>query len=176
MAWAVENDIDEIVGDIPISSGISRTNFLNKAADEMNAYFSGIYSLPINIPASVASVISGATTNTLKSINQDLAGGWLLLSISSVHEDDSLHSFAKDLEKRALDKLKMIQANKMVLTGVDKDLDHSDNIVRPSKIRSDSPDGKSSNLSQTGSNATDDHSYFNRPIDEIGNPGFTVDL
>ncbi len=176
MAWAIDADVDSILGNIPIGSGVSRTDFLNKAADEMNAYFSSLYTLPITIPSSVSSVISGVTTNTLKSINQDLAAGWLLLSIDTVHEDVALHSFAKDLEKRALDKLKMIQATKMVLTGVTQDTDPSDNVVRPMKILSSSPDGKSVNMNQSSSKATDQSSYFNRPIDEVGDPAYTVDL
>ena len=175
MAWCTESDVNKMLNDMPVGSGVDRPHFINKAEDNMNAAFAGIYEIPITIPSSVATVVSGATTNLLQSINEDLAAGLLLLSLASVHEIDSLHSYAKDMEKRAISKIDKIHSRKLVLVGATADTDPSDDAPRASKVIVSSPDGKS-DIAQSSSNATDEKSYFNRPHNEIANPAFDVDI
>lgn len=160
---------------MPVGSGTDRTHFINKATDKMNAAFAGIYQIPIEIPSTVATVVSGATTNLLKSINQDYAAGLLLLSLSAVHEIDNLHSYAMEMKRSAISEINKIHKRELVLVGVIADTDPSDDAPRASKIKVDSPDGKS-NIAQTSANATDEKSYFNRPHNEIGNPSKDVDI
>ena len=165
--WCSESDIDKLLSKLPVGSGISKTDFITKAETVMNTYFLGTYVLPISIPSTIDSITSGTTTALLKSIQEDLATGTFLLSLASVHEVDSLHSYAKDLEKRALSTLSDIKTGKLTLIGVTIDTDPSDDAAKPSKILSSSPDTLDSAFT-TSSEAKDSRSFFNRPLRETG--------
>ncbi len=163
--WCSTNDIDDLIGDIPVGSGVDRVKFINKAEAVMNTYFAGIYTLPISILSSVDPVTSGTTTNLLKSLQEDLSSGMFLLSLASVHEVESLHSYAKDLRGRALSNLKQIREGEITLIGAT--LESNPSLSKPRKILSNAPENYDTGFTSS-TEALDSNSFYNRPMRETG--------
>ena len=92
VAYAKPGDL--LIGDVTLSSGLSRESFLRDAADEMDSRLGFVYVLPI------AGIQPHAIT-LLKMINARLASGRLLMSIAAPSEDDSVHRYGEWLIKEA---------------------------------------------------------------------------
>jgi hypothetical protein len=162
--WCSTGDVDRLIGNLPVGSGVDKASFLTKSEAIMNSMFAGIYDLPITIPSTYDAVASGVTTNLLQSIQEDLTAGIFLLAQSSVHEADSLHQYAKDLESRALKQLQLIHDGKMTLIGVTTESDLTSTLINPAKILSRSPEDYDTAF-PANDLALDSQSFFNGPID-----------
>jgi hypothetical protein len=146
-------DVDQIIGKLPIASGISVQAFLDDAWGEMHTYMLGIYDIPITVSAGTPSTTSGIVSNILNTIQKELAGGMLLLSLDTTSENANIHAYGEYLVGQAEKKLQDIQAQLLILPGVALDTDITDNVAKPGRVLSGSPDSAS---------------YFNRPYDEVG--------
>lgn len=175
MGYCVVADLERMINKIPVSSGLDKQGFIDKAQTIMDSKFAGLYDIPIAIPSSVTSIQSGATANLLKSINEDLAAGHLLLTTNLVAENVNLHKYSSSLVFRALDMLKEIKTQEITLVGAPIDSNLADNLAKPKKIHYTAPDGKS-DYKEDSDKAVDDKSYFNRPYEEIGDEGYEVDI
>lgn len=153
--YASTTDMDQILGELPVSSGMDKQVFLDIAAAEMHTYMIGFYEVPVNIPSSVATATSGVSSNILKSINQDLASGRLILALDTTGENATLHSYGEWLVTSSIKKLEDIKTQVLFLPGAPLDSDRSDDKARVSRVQVSSPD---------------DSSYFNRSYNEIANP------
>lgn len=152
--YAVESDVSQTIGRLPIASGISVQSFIDDAYAQMNTYFIGIYEIPITIKSETTAITSGIVTNILKSIEKELAGGKLLLSLDTTSENDNIHSYGEYLVGEAEKKLQNIRDQILILPGVEQETDISEGTVKPSRLRVSSPYSAS---------------YFNRPYNQVGN-------
>ena len=155
MGYAVSSDVDQVIGKLPVASGVLRQGFLDSAEATMDTYFIGIYNVPIEVLSSVATTVSGVTANVLKSIQQNLAAGNLLLSLTTSTENASIHDYGRYLVEGATKILDDIKTQVFILPGATLDTDRSDDVARPSHIQYSSPDGTDI--------ARDSGSFFNRP-------------
>jgi len=158
--YANTTDLDQILGKLPVSSGMSKQDFIDSAAAEMHTYMIGLYDVPITVPSSVATTVSGITSNILKSINQDLATGRLILALDTAGENETIHNYGSWLVDNSIDKLKQIKSQGIFLPGATLDTDRTDDVARVGRVDSSSPDSAS---------------YFNRNYNEIGNSTYKVD-
>lgn len=111
---------DLLIGDIQLSSTLSKESFVRDAADEMNARLGFVYILPITgIPAHA--------TTLLKMINARLASGRLLMSIAAPAEDDGVHRYGEWLIKQAYDDLYAICNGQIILGGAVPAIDPNPN-------------------------------------------------
>jgi len=152
--YCVTTDVDQIIGELPISSGMSKQAFIDAAVAEMHTYMIGLYDVPVHIPSSVVSTTSGITTNILKSINQDLTAGRLILALDTTMENAANHSYGEWLVDNSIKKLEDIKNQVLVLLGAPVDTDRSDEKPRTARVQVSAPDSSS---------------YFNRDYDEIAN-------
>lgn len=155
MGYATSSDVDQIIGKLPVASGITTQSFLDAAEAEMHTYMIGLYNVPIEIKSSVATTTSGVTTNVLKSIHQDLTAGRLILALDTTMENENVHSYGEYLISNAVKKLEDIQTQVLFLLGATLDTDRADEKARFGIVSSSSPDKES---------------YFNRSYKEIANP------
>jgi len=84
--YADASDVDQILSQLPVASGVSRQAFLDSAEAEIHANLIGIYKVPVEVLSTVATTVSGVTHNILQSIQQDLAAGRLLLSLATANQ------------------------------------------------------------------------------------------
>jgi len=159
MSYATEDNVDEILSNLPIASGSSVQAFLDSAEAEMNSYMIGLYEVPISVPSSVATTTSGVTANLLQSIQQDLSAGRLLLALDATMEDDKIHAYAEWLVDNSTRKLEDIRSQTLILPGATKDTDRSDDKIRVGKVTFSTPDKDT---------------YFGRNQREIANPSYKV--
>jgi hypothetical protein len=114
------NPGDLLIGDMEISSALSRESYIRDAANEMDARLGFVYALPIvGIPTHAQTL--------LKMINARLASGRLLMSIAAPSEDDSVHRYGTWLIKCAYDDLYAICNGQIVLTGATTVVDSNPN-------------------------------------------------
>jgi hypothetical protein len=159
MSYATTTDIDQVIGKIPVASGVLRQGFLDSAEAIMHTYMIGIYNVPIEVKSSVATTISGVTYNILNTVQKNLAAGNLLLSLTTSIENDAIHDYGRYLVETATDTLKNIKTQKIILPGATIDTDPSDDVVKPTNLQYSSPDGTDV--------ARDSGSYFNRPYEQV---------
>lgn len=159
MGYCDSDNVNQIIGNLPVASGITTQDFIDSAEAEMHTYMIGLYNVPIEIKSSVATTTSGVTTNILQSINQDLAGGRLILALDTTMENEQIHGYAEYLVENAIKKLEDIRNQKMLLIGATLDEDKTDDKARFGIVSSSSPDSSS---------------YFNRDYKEIANPQYEV--
>ena len=166
MGYAITTDLDQILSQLPVASGVSRQAFLDSAEAEIHTAMIGLYKVPVEVLSTVATTISGVTYNILKSIEQDLAAGRLILSLATTNENEQIHDYGKFLVDGATSKLKDIKTRVLILPGATVDEDRTDDNPRPNKVLFSAPDGKST--------ATDEKSFFNRPYEQVANPSNEV--
>lgn len=159
MSYAVTTDVDQVIGKLPVASGVLRQGFLDSAEAIMNTSFIGIYEVPVEVLSSVATTVSGVTYNILNTIQKNLAGGNLLLSLTTSTENESVHDYGKYLVENASKMLEDIKTQVLILPGATLDTDKSDDVARPSQVHYSAPDGTDI--------AKDAGSYFNRPYDQV---------
>lgn len=98
MAYCKPQDL--LIGDVTLSSVLSRESYVRDAADEMDARLGFVYALPLPLTQLQPHAIT-----LLKMINARLASGRLLMSIAAPAEDDSVHRYGEWLIKSAYEDL-----------------------------------------------------------------------
>jgi len=161
MGYAISSDVDQVIGKLPVASGVLRQGFLDSAEATIHTYFIGIYDVPVEVKSSVATTISGVTYNILNTVQKNLAGGNLLLSLTTSTENESVHDYGKYLVEGATNTLKDIKTQVLILPGATLDTNPSDDVARPSQVQYSAPDGTDT--------AKDAGSYFNRPFEQVAN-------
>lgn len=152
--YASEDDVKQIIGRLPIASGISVQDFLDDAWGEMHSYMIGLYTIPVTIVDGTTAGASGITAQILKTIQKEMAGGKLLLSLDTTAESEGIHAYGETLINNAVSKLQDIQTQVLLLPGATLDTDVSDDAAKFPKIGFSSPDQSS---------------FFNRDYNEVGN-------
>jgi hypothetical protein len=159
MTYSVDTNVLSRINHVKVPSGVLISEFRDDAFNEINIQIRKLYTVP---------VVSTDDTDMgfLKSIEADLAGGKLLLDISTVQEIDSLHEFGMELIKRSSINISKIIAESIVLIGAEKDTDSSDTMVNFPSITLKSPDDydnfnrKPSGIQQDAANGrTNSHQY-----------------
>lgn len=102
---------DLLIGDLIISETLDRQKFVDDAADEIDSKLGWIYQTPI--------VLTGLPRHEallLKSINNRLASGRLLLTLYQSGENNSVHAYAASLVRDATNDLMLIANGDVVLS------------------------------------------------------------
>lgn len=111
MAYSEVSDL--LIGDLLISESVDRAKFVNLAAEEIDSKLGWVYELPLR----TAEVASSPTAwknlplhqaNILKSINNRLATGRLILTLDIAGEGTQLHAYGWHLIQEALGDLAVI--------------------------------------------------------------------
>ena len=119
MAYSAVGDL--LIGDLLISESVDRQKFVDLAAEEIDSKLGWVYELPLHgvgVPPSDTSWQSFPIhqVSLLKSINNRLATGRLILTLDIAGEGTQLHAYGWHLVNEALGDL-------MVIANGDQDLD-----------------------------------------------------
>ena len=106
---------DLLLGGVLLPGGFNKTEWINSAADEIDSKLGQTYALPIDLSQADAFV-----GTLLKSINQFLASGRIVLDRAAPGEDSELHAYGRSLIRQAQQELDRIYYGSVVLTGVPK--------------------------------------------------------
>lgn len=90
---------DLLTGNIPLPGYISADKFVQDASDEIDSQIGFRYETPLDV--SDQSPLDRPARLLLKRINNFLASGRLLMTVTSAQEDKTLHAYALNLVKEA---------------------------------------------------------------------------
>jgi len=107
---------DLLLGDLIISASVDKQKFVNDAAEEMDAKIGWRYETPI--PMTGTGAPPRHQLLLLKSINNKLASGRLILTLDVAGEGTTLHAYGYFLIKEATQELLLIANGDIELTGV----------------------------------------------------------
>ena len=110
MAYSAEADL--LIGDMMLSGTVDKTKFIDGAAEEIDAKLGFIYKLPLN-PLDEAVELPLAQRLLLKTINNKLASGELIMAVAIGGEDTALHAYGNRLVQEAKAEL-LLLANGVV--------------------------------------------------------------
>lgn len=113
---------DLLIGDLLISASVDKQSFVNDAADEMDSKLGYIYKLPLE-PVSPATQLPDFQVKLLKSINNRLASGRLILTLDIAGEGSQLHAYGWSLVRDARADLMRIANGDVDLYAVRSDVD-----------------------------------------------------
>lgn len=133
MTYCVDSDVMGRIAHVKIPSGVLASVQREIAHTEININVRKLYIVPINST-------DQTDMDFLRDIEADLAGGKLLLDISTVQQIDTLHALGMELIKRSQINLSKLTSENVVLIGAEKDLDSSDAMVNFPRVSLDSPD------------------------------------
>lgn len=103
-------------GDIPLPSYMGDgSDYINSAAEEIDAQLGHIYVTPIEIDAAVP--LNRPAILLLKKMNWLIASGRLILNLATAGEQPSLHSYGLRMLNEGLALLEQVADGKIVLTG-----------------------------------------------------------
>ena len=111
-AYCAEADLR--TGDLAPPSYTSKVQYIQNAAEEIDAAIGAIYVTPIEIPAQPE---FRPSILFLKKVNWLLASGRLILDIAAAGEQDTLHAYGKSLLAEAVGMLEQLQAREIALVG-----------------------------------------------------------
>lgn len=111
MAYSVVADL--LIGDLLISESVDRQKFVDLAAEEIDSKLGWVYELPLRTVGSTSSSTAWQDlplhqANILKSINNRLATGRLILTLDIAGEGTQLHAYGWHLVQEALGDLGVI--------------------------------------------------------------------
>ena len=140
MAYCTKDDL--LTGDIPLAGKYGDgSNFVNMAADEIDAQIGHIYVTPIvfdeSTPEKAATVRPAKLL--LKKINRLLASGRIILDMAAGGEDDRLQAYGASMMKEGLDLLNMLSSGKIELTDAPQLTEAADNKNTGPLIAQDDP-------------------------------------
>lgn len=92
---------DLLLGSIPTPAYISKEEYINLAADEINMILSAKYVMPVADPTRLA----GAAGIFLKQANIYIASGRLILAAAAGGSDDRVHAYGNSLLRKGQDML-----------------------------------------------------------------------
>lgn len=127
---------DLLLGDLtlPRYAG-DGSQFVNRAAEVIDARLGHIYKTPIAIPVDPKFRPSALI---LKQINELLASGRIILDMAAAAEDNNLHAYGRQLMREGEAMLHALEVGDRVLQGADT-VDSNDTVVLgPKAIQTDS--------------------------------------
>lgn len=122
MAYSSPEDL--LLGDMIIAESVDRQKFVDLAAEEIDSKIGWVYELPLRVPGTdpVTSTswlaLPSHQRTTLKSINNRLASGRLILTLDIAGEESQLHAYGWHLVNSALEDLMVIANDKVDLNAV----------------------------------------------------------
>lgn len=119
---------DLVIGELMLPEAINPIQYIDSAADEMDARIGLLYEVPVQFEVTDR-VKFRATIQYLKSINARLASGRLLMAAASALELTTVHAYARNLVEDAQDDLKQIVDRKYILQGAKENTNTSDAYV-----------------------------------------------
>lgn len=125
MAYCEPTDL--ILGDTRLPTSINAQEFVNEAADEIDAAIGYYYITPIVVDDNP---VNRPTTLLLKTINRWLASGRLILTLSRTGEDNTLDALGKYYVNMAVARINDICSNKITLIGAQQ-TDQADSFKGP---------------------------------------------
>lgn len=105
---------DLLVGDTRLDGVISKQAYVDAAADEIDGFLGGMYETPVVVSGDA---VSRSTMLMLKTINNWLATGRIILTISRTGEDNNLDALGKYYVEMAMERLKQIANGTIKLPG-----------------------------------------------------------
>lgn len=115
---------DLLLGDILVSQHVDKQSFVDEAANEMLAKLGFIYALPL-APVGTDPVTDESWLElpmhevlTLKTINNRLASGRLILTLDAAGEGTQLHAYGWSLVQEALGELMVLANQDVDLTAI----------------------------------------------------------
>lgn len=106
---------DLLLGEMPVSSFISKQKFINDSADEIDVRISRIYVTPIQL-----TTLNRISKIVLRICNARLASGRILMAQAQANQDDSLHAYAMYLLNEADATLEALEAGRLTLEGAEQ--------------------------------------------------------
>lgn len=113
MAYSGVTDL--LLGDTRVDGVVNKESYVNAAADEMDAALGFIYETPITVNQS--DPVNRPTILLLKLINNYLASGRIIITISRNAEDNSLDALGKYYVNLAMQRINDIVNGKIELLG-----------------------------------------------------------
>lgn len=113
-AYCAETDLR--TGDIAIPSSRSAVQYIQGAAEEIDAALGHLYVTPfaiLDLPENRPSILF------IKKINWLLASARFLLDVAAAGENDSIHALGRQYLREATEMLELVSSGKLVLTGAD---------------------------------------------------------
>lgn len=116
---------DLLIGDLILPKNVNRDKVVQDAADEIDAKLGWIYKTPLapcEVPAGFPEQepefkhLPRHEQLLLKSINNRLASGRLILSLDTAGQQTTLHAYGYRLQKDALDELHLIANGSVEMT------------------------------------------------------------
>lgn len=105
---------DLLLGDLKVSSSINLYDYINSAADEIDAEVGQRYLIPLDLSKAASWVVT-----KLKDINAKLATGRLITALAMAGGlDMELQAYGAAMIKRAMDEVFEISGGKVLLAGV----------------------------------------------------------
>lgn len=103
-------------GDIPLPPYMGDgSDYINSAAEEIDAQLGHVYVTPIEIDSAVAA--NRPAILLLKKMNWLIASGRLILNLATASEQPGLHAYGRQMLLEGLDLLSQVADGKIVLTG-----------------------------------------------------------
>jgi hypothetical protein len=99
---------DLLLGDLPVSTEISKQGFVNDAADEVDSIIGRRYVTPINVSGTGQYAVPRHAALFVKRAANHLATGRLILAVAAGGEDGQLHAYGWSLVNGALKALEQI--------------------------------------------------------------------
>lgn len=111
MAYSEVSDL--LLGDTIVGGGVSKQQFVDAAADEIDSKIGWLYVTPIavdgdNYSNPVIPALPRHEALLLKGINNKLASGRLIMTLDIAGEGTTLHAYGARLVKEAMDELHLI--------------------------------------------------------------------
>jgi hypothetical protein len=106
---------DLLIGNIPVPRGVSAEQYVQAAADEIDAALGQMFETPILIDPSNISL--RPSTLVLKQINAKLASGRLIMAADAGGQDTQLHAYGLSLVREAQASLTELRSSSDSLPG-----------------------------------------------------------
>lgn len=128
MAYCETTDL-LITPDLPLPEGVSRSSYVNLAADEIDMIISRFYATPVVFETLELEEKYKPTLLLLKHINIKLATGRLILAVDASGENQSVHAYGLSLVEDAEKLLDAIIDRKIILEGAAGNTNEPNEIV-----------------------------------------------
>jgi hypothetical protein len=101
MAYCADGDL-LLQADFPLPAGLTKAQYVNEAADEINMRIAKRYKIPVAFTSADDQNRYSSTITLLKTLNAHIATGRLVMAMSIKAERPQLHSYGNNLVKDAL--------------------------------------------------------------------------
>lgn len=111
MPYSTKEDL--LLGDLAVSARIDKQRYVQDAADEIDGKIGLVYVVPVNLSAAPPYVVA-----LFKRLNNQLASGRLIVTLTASQESDTLHAYGERLINDSLKELETIRVGMVTLPGI----------------------------------------------------------